>query len=569
MKKSLTIFGIIICTLIYAILISAEANITGEAVTGKALQSLLALNITVTPPVPVLLITSPKNETYITNESLLINYSAVNADTVWYNFDLGSNTTLIEPVYVNVSQGFHTLYIYANNTYELTTKNVSFIANSSVFTILFEEYKWTNKGNSTNFLSYTYKDLQSLGSIILENTNYGKILFGEAINVTNDNINTDNLLDLDSNTEISSNHIELNSAELPNFNTSATLWLYNLSFSNPRILKDGAVCPSNECIKETYTYPSGAGGDGILRFYVTHFTTYSAEETPSNPPGGGTKGGGGTEEEEIIENIEVEEPEKNITIISKEITISVEQGKTTTENFYLSSNYDGKIKVNVLIYGIEQFATISETEFELSYKEIKTLKLNFSIPEGTLPDNYIGKILVKTYSGETYESFVFVNVQSTPPLFDVSLKINEEKLPATSGEYVFFKTIIYNLGETKGIDINIKYTMKDRNGKIIFEGEGIERIENYLEKDGKIKLPKKIYPGRYILSAKVDYEGKTAITSANFDVQEKRLATIWKILIAIAVIFAVLFILWIIGRKEREKEKRKQEEREEKLSYED
>jgi hypothetical protein len=561
MKKSWIFFAVIAFILIYTRFISAETNITGqiitgETVTGKALQSSLALNITVTQPIPVLIIISPKNETYLRNESILINYSQANADTVWYNLDLGSNITITGPVYINISQGSHKIYLYGNNTYGLTSETIDFIANSTFFIILYSEYNGSTKGNSTDFISYTYEDLQNLDDIVLENTLYGKVLFGEAINITNDKINTDNLLDLDSNTQISLNRIELNSSELPNFNTSATLWIYNLSFTNPRILKDGAVCPSTECVKEIYE-----GETGTLRFHVTHFTTYSAEETPSaHPPGGG----GGGEKEAPIEIIK--EIKDNITLITKEITVSLEQGETILQDFNLVNNYKEVIIAKIEIFGIEKFLSLSETEIALPYEEIKTIKLNFSAPEGTPPDTYIGKIIIKA-AGKTYESFVFINIQSEGSLFDVKLSIDKEKLPATPGSYIFYNTIIYNLGKYKEIDVNMKYTIKDSYEKIIFEGEGIEKIENYLEKEGKIKLPKNISNGKYVLSVKVDYEGKSAVTSADFDVQKRKLPLIWKILIPIIILIIILLILWKIGRKEEKKRKKDQEKRKDKLKY--
>lgn len=51
--------------------------------------------------------------------------------------------------------------------------------------------------------------------------------------------------------------------------------LYNLSYTNPRILKDNEICPSDICTKESYT------SDGNLTFSVTSFSVYSTEETPT------------------------------------------------------------------------------------------------------------------------------------------------------------------------------------------------------------------------------------------------------------------------------------------------
>ncbi|HRZ86163.1 MAG TPA: hypothetical protein P5277_05290, partial [Candidatus Paceibacterota bacterium] len=96
MKKSL-IFCIIIFLFFIISLISAE--ITGETITGKPTSESLALNITVTPPVPILTIINPKNDTYIINESLMLNYTQINADMIWYNLDGGINTTITGGIY--------------------------------------------------------------------------------------------------------------------------------------------------------------------------------------------------------------------------------------------------------------------------------------------------------------------------------------------------------------------------------------------------------------------------------------------------------------------------------------
>lgn len=572
MKKR-GLFLVFILLIIYIPFILAEVDITGqsitgEAVTGKALQSSLALNITVSYPIPIITIISPKNETYLRNESILINYTSINADEIWYNFDSGTNITLSEQFYVNLSQGEHTLYIYANNSYnESTTEMVNFITNSSFFIILYSEYNGSTRGNSTEFINYTYEELQNLDNIILENVNYGKIRFDEIINVTNDLYSGDNFVDLDSNTNISFNRIELNSTALPNFNTSATLWMYNLSFTNPRILRDGVVCPTTDCIKESYTFPSEAGGDGILRFYVTQFTTYSLEETPSTyvPPSGG--GGSGSSGGELpIVDITGEVIEDNITLISDEIKVSLKPGESISEDFYLMNNYEGLLDANISVYGIGDFLSLSKTSIALPYKEIKSIKLNFAIPKGTPPDTYVGRIVVST-GGKTYEAFVYIDIQSESSLFDVSLDIDQESLPAYPGNYIWFNTRIYNVGGEEGVDAFLTYTIKDSYGKVIFEGQEIDFIENYFEKEGKIKLPRKIQPGKYVLSTKVTYDEKSAVSSASFDVEKRKLPLILKILIVILIIITLLFLLWFIGKREEKKKRRERAKKEEALEY--
>ena len=303
--------------------------------------------------------------------------------------------------------------------------------------------------------------------------------------------------------------------------------------------------------------------EGTLKFNVTHFTTYSAEETPIVSPPSGGGGGGTTVEEEVIPE---EEKNETVSLSPNEIKLSLKQGQLIIEEFYLTNDYKEEIEVNIKIQGVNQFIKVNETNFKLSPGEMKAVELNFSIAKNTPSDNYIGKIIVQTSKG-IYESVIVLDIQSLESLFDVSLILEEKYATLSPGDDLIFRTNIFNIGETEKVNATIKYTIKDINGRIIFEEGEMDEIEKYLEKDGKIKLPRNIPEGVYILSVKVEYEGKIAITSANFQVYVKRLPLIWKLLMPIFVIFMTLVILWAIGKKEIKNQKRKQEERKEKLRY--
>ncbi len=138
-------------------------------------------------------------------------------------------------------------------------------------------------GTTYNLNGFSNSELLNISNLTLEVVQYGKIIFGENITITS---NTN----LDANIEISNNLISLDSTILSNFNKSATLYLYGLNLSNPRILKDGEPCSSATCQKIEYF-----SANGTLIFNVTSFTDYSAEETPadSTPGGEETPSGGG------------------------------------------------------------------------------------------------------------------------------------------------------------------------------------------------------------------------------------------------------------------------------------
>lgn len=138
-------------------------------------------------------------------------------------------------------------------------------------------------GRTTNFESIL--NIEEADDVVLEIIDHGRILFPGKINMSD--------LDLDKYVEINQNHISVNSKFLKRLNISAVLFLYDLPFKNPRILRDGEVCPSSLC-----KIISRVGNN--LTFSVNHFTTYTAEETPaesssqeSEEGGNGGKSGSG------------------------------------------------------------------------------------------------------------------------------------------------------------------------------------------------------------------------------------------------------------------------------------
>jgi hypothetical protein len=157
---------------------------------------------------------------------------------------------------------------------------------------------------STNFngttTNLTGNDLSNLQDVVLEIWPKGTVRFQENISITR-------CIDIDSNASIGEYYTSLSSTQLPEFNKSANITIYNTNFTSPRIMVDGSECPSTTC-----TIINSSGGQVL--FNVTHFTNYSIEESPycgdgscsgaencgscaldcgACAPGGGGGGGGG------------------------------------------------------------------------------------------------------------------------------------------------------------------------------------------------------------------------------------------------------------------------------------
>ena len=133
-------------------------------------------------------------------------------------------------------------------------------------------------GDTTDFPEGNNLALEKIENLTLEKTSLGKIVFSEPINLTQIVQESDDPLyekevDLDKNVIIAFNLIEIDSSIMTNLDKPATLYLYGLTFNTPRILRNGNPCSEDICKIIDYS-------NGILKFSVTGFTSYSSEETP-------------------------------------------------------------------------------------------------------------------------------------------------------------------------------------------------------------------------------------------------------------------------------------------------
>jgi len=126
--------------------------------------------------------------------------------------------------------------------------------------------------------------LIAIVNLTLEKVKYGKIRFLEITDLSQDI--EGGVINFTKYVNISRNRIEVNSSGLAGLDTNAKLKLYNITFTDPQILREGEVC--SDCVEESYI-------NNTLTFNVTGFSVYSARETPvtTAPTGGNNNGGSG------------------------------------------------------------------------------------------------------------------------------------------------------------------------------------------------------------------------------------------------------------------------------------
>ena len=529
------LIGILFLNLVQGVAKSNEKS--DGIITGKTTQQ-VQISISVLVPLPTLEILFPKNVEYLTNNSLRLLFLRNYTKNVWFNIENGANTTVLSSnynyssstfVYFNTTSGNHTLFLYANNNDgNVSSSNVSFIVNSTKLRILYEDFK--NAGNSTDFYNYGLEELQNISNVTFEIPFYGKVIFNVPLNITNHSSINSRIIDFDSGVEISLNKISIDTAIFPNLKKPAKLYLRNLAFKNPRILKDGAVCPETICIKESYT-------NSELIFNVTEFSTYSAEETSetisiSTPSSGGGGGGGG-------ETKKTEEKDKgDFDVDAENIIVKLKTSETKSKSIVITNNGTRKEKmyVNIDFYN----AKLSESEFELNVNESRNIVIDFFARENTTPDLYVHKLQVSNEFGLSKIIPVAIEIISKRSLFDVKIQIPEKFKVVNPGDEVLAGVSIYNLGEIKRADADVSYIVKDSDGNITFiESESVA-VETQTSLIKTIKIPENAKPGYYFVYVMVKYENEVASAAAVLKVVEKErfkkeIIIIWVIIIALAL----------------------------------
>src|SRR3989344_540931 len=471
-----------------------------DKINTKATAVLATLAISVDAGPPAIFISSPINKTYNYNNTLELNFTVIddNLDKIYYNIDNGQNTTITgnTTFSVNLSSS-HTLTLYANDTLgRLNSSSVTFSINiSKPWNITFTEFT----GTTTNFTNFNKTQQANLSNVILENPNHGKIKYNQNINIEEDT-------DLDSYGNISFNRVEIQSEFIPKFNRSATITLYNLTFSNPRVLIDGSLCPSTICSENSYL-------NGQFSFNVTRFTVYSSEETPSDGGTGGTggSGGGGGGGKTVTDLIE----ELPIILSTDLIKVSLLQGETKREVIEITNNGDNTLQLTIDLLNTKDLVIfpggVSSYELTLNPGEKKTLQITFNAPKNYSPGVYIGRIIIT--SGQTAKTITaIIEVESLKKIFDIDLKLDKHKV--VRGDGLLVQINLFNLGNDVGrVDTNIEVGIKDLEGNIISKKDLVAAVETQASLVENLNIPGYLEEGRYVIYATVNYGDEVGTAS--------------------------------------------------------
>lgn len=420
-----------------------------------------------------------------------------------------------------------------------TPSSVSIFFNYTVNYTLFD-------GSTTDLSALSDTQLADIVNLTLEKSSYGKIVFNENVNLAGDA--AAGFIDLNKYINISSNLISIDTVNLPSLEKSATLYLYGLSFSNPRILRNGAVCSDSICHFIGYSA-------GILTFSVIQFSSYSAEETPTTPevpvvnPQTPSGGGGGSS------------VTRSFSVDKQVIYAKLKQGQTTREIIKLKNT--GNAEINISIINSMNLVILSEESFLLAVGEEKEIALDFFAGEKEKADSYAGR-LVFSGGGKDIVVNLILDVQEKSPLFDVKLEVPDIKYKP--GEKINSKISIINVGDLENIDILLYYAIKNLDNEVLWFGEDSIAINKKLDVDREIGISEDLDDGDYILYVRASYLNVTASSSRVFYVSkelsymdrlERVMLKIKDNLTSVLIVVLVIILLLAMHLRRKRSKKRK------------
>ncbi|MFH0831857.1 MAG: S8 family serine peptidase [archaeon] len=180
----------------------------------------------------------------------------------------------------NILYGIYILYQSNHNWVSkaaFINNSAGFVSSYSINNTLINATYSNNTGADVNATD-TSIDLRNIVILNYSFTNTTVILGNTSSAVVNfPNITVTNGTNLSSDVVLRNNYIFVNSSSALGLNKSANISFYSLTFNNPRILRNGAVCPASICSRISY-----ASANGTLIFNVTGFSYYSAEDYCGN-----------------------------------------------------------------------------------------------------------------------------------------------------------------------------------------------------------------------------------------------------------------------------------------------
>ncbi len=428
----------------------------------------------------------------------------------------------------------------------------------------------TFNGTTTVFEGLSTSELNNMTNLILEKTSYGKVIFNESINLTQV-AGADRIVNFDNDLNISDNLIVIGNVNLPYMDKLATVFIYNLAFTNPQIINGGVTC--TDCRLISYS-------GGTLIFNTTSFSSaYYIRESPAAPVcgngvcesgennancpadcpstdggGGGGGGGGGTTTPEIV----VEEG-YDFYVEPDFFNIKMNRGEYFQKNILVVNNGTKDLEMYIAVSGVSDFIFPQVPYIQLKAGENYTLRLDIYISESRPTDVYVGKVLFLTRQIDK-ESKAILDVKERSALFDIRTEVLKKYV--NPGGRTRANISIINMGDLRNFDVSLEYKIVDFDNKeYTVKKEDFAMNKTYFN-IFYLDVPKDISIGDFVFYARVNYQDVGASSFDTFTVE--RLSTFAWIIVIVVILLIIFLIVRRLRRDKRLKKKALKEQLKEK-----
>ena len=200
---------------------------------------------------------------------------------------------------------------------------------------------------------------------------------------------------------------------------------------------------------------------------------------------------------------------------------------------------------------------IEEEYFKIGVGESREIRLDFIASEESIPDLYIGKIIVKGDEIEK-EILVVIGIESVDPLFDVIVEILNKFRQVSPGEEAVANIKLFEVEKVGKVDVELEYSIRDGEGNIIVSDSETIAVEGQANFFKTLQISKNVLEGEYLFYVKANYLGQIAGASEWFNVsKEKYISRIEVISYIFLGIIVVILVVGFIILSEMKKVKKK------------
>jgi len=195
------------------------------------------------------------------------------------------------------------------------------------------------------------------------------------------------------------------------------------------------------------------------------------------------------------------------------LVITVKRGIQKQESVTIMNNQAIDLEISISVSNLSEFIFPEEKNFILKPKESKSIIFNIYVSESETRNVLTGKInfISKTLTKSTD---VILDIKEKEPLFDIKTELLKKVF--VQGQRAIANVKILNLGDLKNIDVELETLVLDKESSVYDSKKETFAINDSVEKEVSIRLPKDIELGNYFLSNKVSYKNISAKSYDSF-----------------------------------------------------